>query len=1054
MGLRKCRTGRNSKKKSNTGKTDGCLLVENALKQNESFLRAIFDASEDIILILDKKGKIIDCNSQFARETGKPLENLIGAELWSVTDSFAQKDSRHFFDLAVQTGESANFESSAENNIYNIHITPLAFKGEGLEMMVVFARNITEKKEAEKLHKTADRRNKALAVLGQMYEADFDEIIEYALESAIEQAESSGGYIIEYDEYDRHLKMRAFKLPAEKYVELCDNCIADIQRFKELKNAFFSKQPAISNDDSTLLPLVIKSGELRANVMNIPLMAQGDVRMILGVFGKKGSYSFSEAIGLIHFMEGVWRLKERRDTEKTIRLLNQELEMKVSLRTAQLRESEIRFRTAFEATVHGMIIMSVSREIIQVNRSIMTMLGYVSGELVGFDLCSVVHREDIPDIQALMKDLVTGRKEKFDRICRLKAKSGQTVIVTADAALIRNESGLPMSVVMTVVNITEAELTRKERDRIFELSDDIICIVDFSGRICYVNSAVKKLGFEPEKLINRSAFDVIATNGGTGAKSLIARLQKREYITDFESAHVDKKGRRWISWSFTADRQNSRAYGIGRDITERKLNEDSLRIAKEEAEKADRAKSEFLANISHEIRTPLNAVIGFSELLSTRVTDTKALSYTSSIKTSGKVLLTLINDILDISKLESGAADTEPIQTDIRGLVEDIVRIFSHKASLKGLKISSTIDDNIPPSIFLDISRIRQILLNLIGNAVKFTDEGGVSIGVSCTDIIDNLTSLHIAVADTGIGIPEDEFDLIFIPFRQRKGQNINKYGGTGLGLSISKKLAELMGGRIELESRIGRGSVFTLVLPDVRTSEKVITEVNVAGETVVFAPARILVVDDEAGRGIIREMLESSGLTVLEAQNGSSATLIAAEAEPDVIIMSDRLADMSGVNALSEIRARLGKKVNAVCVTSFIKPDSVSGDFFDDYILKPVSAGRLIGVLEKFLQVDTKLAAETQRGWSAAFEYKLIEGIELDRELIDFISGYSGVVDFDYVETFARLLRAKSKEEGEKSGYCELADKLDYLADNLEIEIIKRVFARFKEAAEKRKRL
>ncbi len=222
------------------------------------------------------------------------------------------------------------------------------------------------------------------------------------------------------------------------------------------------------------------------------------------------------------------------------------------------------------------------------------------------------------------------------------------------------------------------------------------------------------------------------------------------------------------------------------------------------------AKSEFLANISHEIRTPLNAVLGFSELLSSRVFDSKALSYLSSIKASGKALLTLINDILDISKLESMALEPVLVPADMRVFVEEIAKVFRHRAESKGLTLKYEVDESVPEALMLDVSRMRQVMLNLIGNAVKFTDRGGeVSIRTYCKEAKGGHVNLNISVKDTGIGIPHKEFKDIFLPFRQKEGQNVNKYGGTGLGgLSISVKLVKMMGGDIRVESEIGKGGV------------------------------------------------------------------------------------------------------------------------------------------------------------------------------------------------------------------------------------------------------
>ncbi len=371
------------------------------------------------------------------------------------------------------------------------------------------------------------------------------------------------------------------------------------------------------------------------------------------------------------------------------------------------------------------------------------------------------------------------------------------------------------------------------------------------------------------------------------------------------------------------------------------------------------AKSEFLANISHEIRTPLNAVLGFSELLSSRVFDSKALSYLSSIKASGKALLTLINDILDISKLESMALEPVLVPADMRVFVEEIAKVFRHRAESKGLTLKYEVDESVPEALMLDVSRMRQVMLNLIGNAVKFTDRGEVSIRTYCKEAKGGHVNLNISVKDTGIGIPHKEFKDIFLPFRQKEGQNVNKYGGTGLGLSISVKLVKMMGGDIRVESEIGKGSTFTVSVPNIIKSERIMPGDAGIGVHIRFKPARVLVVDDESSRSIIRELLENCGLFVMEAQYGVAAELIASEVNPDLILLSDTLPDMSTAEVTKGIRNKLGKEnIRIVGLISALR-DEGTPKYFDDVFIKPISEGGLMEVLERFLDVEERIVDE-----------------------------------------------------------------------------------------------
>jgi len=254
-----------------------------------------------------------------------------------------------------------------------------------------------------------------------------------------------------------------------------------------------------------------------------------------------------------------------------------------------------------------------------------------------------------------------------------------------------------------------------------------------------------------------------------------------------------------------------------------------LKHAKEAAEVANRIKSEFLANMSHEIRTPLNAILGFAEVLLNKLEDSEQTVYLKSIQSSGKSLLVLLNDILDLSKIEAGMLEIQPEPVSIPGLIAGIKILFLYEFEKKGLEFKSSISETLPGTLLLDEIRVRQILINLVGNAVKFTHQGGVEVRVR-GEIADNAAhfsplNLIIEIADTGIGIPEDQLEIIFENFRQQDGQSIRKYGGAGLGLAITKRLTEMMNGNITVQSRVGKGSVFRIIFRDVRAVEHFVIE-------------------------------------------------------------------------------------------------------------------------------------------------------------------------------------------------------------------------------------
>ena len=315
--------------------------------------------------------------------------------------------------------------------------------------------------------------------------------------------------------------------------------------------------------------------------------------------------------------------------------------------------------------------------------------------------------------------------------------------------------------------------------------------------------------------------------------------------------------------------------GVLTDITQRKEYEVNLEKSKKEAERANKSKSEFLANMSHEIRTPMNAILGFAEILHNRIDDPGHKKMLKSIVSSGNLLLSLINDILDLSKIEAGKLEISPQPTDLVHVLKEIKELFSEKLNQRGLVLNLIVPEDFPDSLRLDDIRIRQILFNLVGNAIKFTSKGYIAIEVLFSQKTSEGGELVIKVMDTGAGIPESQHSLIFEAFRQQEGQIDRQFKGVGLGLAISKHLAEKMNGSITLKSIEGKGSEFTVVLKDIkltefaaRRSDSDLTEIDIE-----FEKALVLIVDDvEANIDVVKSYLENTGLNVLSTDSGESA--------------------------------------------------------------------------------------------------------------------------------------------------------------------------------------
>lgn len=436
------------------------------------------------------------------------------------------------------------------------------------------------------------------------------------------------------------------------------------------------------------------------------------------------------------------------------------------------------------------------------------------------------------------------------------------------------------------------------------------------------------------------------------------------------------------------------ALGMARDVTDLRNKEEELRRAKDEAQAANRAKSEFLANMSHEIRTPMNAILGFAEILIGKLSDSPLQRYASTIYSGGRGLLTIINDILDLSKIEAGKLEFEYRPVNLYRLFDELRTFFQIKLEEKSLEFRMDIDPTLPRSLLLDEARLRQILINLVGNAVKFTDAGFVRVAVHSeeSERAESDVRLVFEVEDSGIGIREDQLQKIFEAFHQQSGQSIRRHGGTGLGLNITRRLVEMMDGDITVHSVAGSGSLFRVMLPNILIGS-LEPEVSIPRDlkNIVFSESTVLVVDDSsANRELLKEYLSPWNLTIIEAENGAIAVEQARQARPDIIIMDMKMPEMDGYTATEILTAdETTRDIPVVALTA----SAMAGDReramtlgCRGFLSKPVSRTELLDELVKFLPhtLNSELTETDTQESIIVLEQKVVPQSGVATELLE----------------------------------------------------------------------
>jgi hypothetical protein len=619
---------------------------------------------------------------------------------------------------------------------------------------------------------------------------------------------------------------------------------------------------------------------------------------------------------------------------------------------ASLRESQQMLSSIFDSSGVGMLLIDEKGSVLRVNRAFEELSGKERGNILGTPFDTIFYKE------LVISDLL-GAEENYEFSTEV---DGEVKYFSVSCNLFDDTHGAE-HIIINFYDITSKVSYERQvvwqntrMEALLESTNSVIFSIDSDYKITGYNNAAKKIFRTFYRIDIREGFDIFKIPFDDDNKFMMKENFSKSFMGKRVTT-VHRIDKLFFETTFNPIKTNDNKSILGvsifsQDITQEKNNELGLIEAKKEAEELAKAKSQFLSNMSHEIRTPMNAIIGLTNvLLDTDLTNEQSENL-NVLKFSADNLLVIINDILDLSKIESGKLSFESIPFNPGRIVEQVAKTFSFQVKGKKVRIVGDVEEKIPENLIGDPYRLTQMLNNLVSNAVKFTEEGTITIAADFVDKIDEDRALiEFKVSDTGIGIPKDKLNSIFDSFTQAYTDTSRKFGGTGLGLAITKQLIEVQGGMISVDSELKKGTTFTFTIPFTigRGANKELNTAKAMGEEALAGLNIAVAEDNKANQLVIRQVLSRWKINVILLDNGKRAVEYLEKETPDLLFMDLQMPEMNGFDAIEVIRDKnsnvLKHDLPVLALTADVFPetrDRIYSSGMNDFLLKPLDIDKL----------------------------------------------------------------------------------------------------------------